>query len=159
MLTRRTTVGLLAAAPASLTFFPGKAIAREREVFQNPIAINAIDPVGYFEQNRPVRGSADHSVEWNGAEWHFASQRNASMFASDPGTYAPVFGATVHLQRHAVISRQRSPRRGRSTKRNYTSMPTSGHKSFGGKIFPATSPQGFKTGQAFSVDQRSKRCA
>ena len=92
MLTRRTTVGLLAAAPASLTFFPGKAIAREREVFQNPIAINAIDPVGYFEQNRPVRGSADHSVEWNRAEWHFASQRNASMFASDPGTYAPVFG-------------------------------------------------------------------
>ena len=92
MLTRRTALGLLAAAPASLTFFPGKAIAREPEVFQNPIAINAIDPVGYFEQNRPVRGSADHSVEWNGAEWHFASQRNASMFTSDPGTYAPVFG-------------------------------------------------------------------
>ncbi|PSL14540.1 YHS domain-containing (seleno)protein [Shimia abyssi] len=92
MLTRRTALGLLAAAPATLTFFPGTAIAQKPEVFQNPVAINAVDPIGYFEQSRPLAGSADHKVEWNGAEWNFSSERNASMFASDPETYAPVFG-------------------------------------------------------------------
>lgn len=92
MLTRRTTLGLLAAAPTALTLFPTVAMAQEPKVFQNPVAINSTDPVAYFEQEKPVSGSADHKVKWNGAEWYFASQRNASKFKADPETYAPVFG-------------------------------------------------------------------
>lgn len=92
MLTRRKTLGLLAATPVSLTLVPTIALAREPEVFQNPVAINAIDPVGYFEQQKPVQGSTSHTRNWNGAEWHFANQSNADKFASDPETYAPVFG-------------------------------------------------------------------
>lgn len=92
MLTRRKTLGLLAATPAALTLFPSITLAREPEVFQNPIAINAIDPVGYFEQGNPVQGVSAHKRNWNSAEWQFASQRNADKFTSDPETYAPVFG-------------------------------------------------------------------
>lgn len=92
MLTRRNALSLLTATPAALVFLPDAALAREPEVFQNPIAINAIDPIGYFEQSRPVKGSKNHKVKWNGADWYFASQRNKSMFSSDPETYAPVFG-------------------------------------------------------------------
>lgn len=92
MLTRRTTLGLLAATPAALTMLPSVAMAKEPSVFQNPIAINATDPVGYFEQGKPVPGSAEHTVNWNGAEWHFASSANAAKFEADPETYAPVFG-------------------------------------------------------------------
>ena len=92
MLTRRTTLGLLAVTPAALTMLPSVAMAKEPSVFQNPIAINATDPVGYFEQEKPVPGSAEHTVNWNGAEWHFASSANAATFEADPETYAPVFG-------------------------------------------------------------------
>ncbi|UZD92066.1 YHS domain-containing (seleno)protein [Cognatishimia activa] len=92
MLTRRQTLALLTATPAALTMFPNMAIAQKPKVFQNPVAINAIDPIAYFEESKPVPGSADHTVVWNGAEWHFASRSNASKFESDPETYAPVFG-------------------------------------------------------------------
>ena len=92
MLTRRTALGLFAATPTALTLYPKVALAREPEVFQNPVAINSIDPVGYFEQEKPVVGSADHKVNWDGAEWRFSSKRNASKFASAPESYAPVFG-------------------------------------------------------------------
>lgn len=92
MLTRRNALGLMAASPAALTLFPTSALAKEPEVFQNPVAINAIDPIGYFERQKPVLGSSDFKVEWKGADWHFASQSNASKFTSDPETYAPVFG-------------------------------------------------------------------
>lgn len=92
MLTRRNTLGLLAATPVALCVFPTIAMAQEPKVFQNPVAINATDPVAYFEREQPVPGSEDHKVKWNGAVWHFTSRRNASRFTADPETFAPVFG-------------------------------------------------------------------
>lgn len=92
MLTRRTTLGLLAVTSAALALLPNMAMAQESKVFQNPVAINATDPVAYFEQEKPVPGSVDHKVKWNGAEWHFASRRNATKFKADPESFAPVFG-------------------------------------------------------------------
>lgn len=92
MLTRRATLGLFAAAPAALAFGTQSAFAAQPMVFQNPYAINGYDPVAYFTMSKPVKGSADHAVEWNGAEWHFSSAENAELFAADPEAYAPVFG-------------------------------------------------------------------
>ncbi|MFY0595737.1 MAG: YHS domain-containing protein [Cognatishimia sp.] len=92
MLTRRQTLALLATTPVALPLFPNAAMAQEPIVFQNPIAINAIDPVAYFEDAIPVPGSADHKLDWNGAEWQFASRRNATKFKADPEAFAPVFG-------------------------------------------------------------------
>lgn len=92
MLTRRTALAFMTAGPAALGLFPAAAIAREPDVFQNPVAINAIDPVGYFEEGKPIKGTKAHRLEWKGAEWRFANPRNASRFAASPETYAPVFG-------------------------------------------------------------------
>ena len=92
MLTRRTTLGLLAAAPLGATLAPRASLAREPEVFQNPLAINAADPVAYFIDRRPVYGIPAHTVKWNGASWRFASPENAATFAADPQAFAPVFG-------------------------------------------------------------------
>jgi YHS domain-containing protein len=92
MLTRRATLGLLALPPAALILTPRAALAREPEVFQNPIAINGTDPVAYFTDAAPVPGSESHAVMWNGAEWRFASAENAATFEADPEAYAPVFG-------------------------------------------------------------------
>jgi len=92
MLTRRTALGLIAAAPVGIAIAPHAALASEPQVFQNPIAINGTDPVAYFTDSKPVAGSADHKVSWNGADWHFASAANAETFKANPTAYAPVFG-------------------------------------------------------------------
>ncbi len=92
MLTRRTTLGFLAATPAAFALYPDMASARESEIFKNPIAINAIDPVAYFQQQKPVAGSANHKVRWKGAEWRFSNAEDAAKFAAEPVAYAPIFG-------------------------------------------------------------------
>ena len=92
MLTRRATLGLLTTAPLAYALTSRAALAREPEVFQNPIAINAIDPIGYFTDEAPVPGLAEHEVTWNGAAWHFATADNAAQFEAAPEAWAPVFG-------------------------------------------------------------------
>jgi YHS domain-containing protein len=56
------------------------------------IAIRGYDPVAYFQQGKPVRGSASHTHEWSGATWRFASAASRDAFAADPQKYAPQYG-------------------------------------------------------------------
>jgi YHS domain-containing protein len=56
------------------------------------IAIDGSDTVAYFAENKPVTGSADHSVEWMGATWYFASADNLTTFIANPEAYAPKYG-------------------------------------------------------------------
>lgn len=92
MPTRRDFLALAGLTPVTLAMMPSAAFAASPPVFQNPIAINGIDPIKYFTDQAPVAGSADHAVMWNGATWHFASAENAAMFTANPEAYAPVFG-------------------------------------------------------------------
>ena len=92
MLTRRATLALFTLAPADFALTPRMALAAEPPVFQDPTAITAIDPIGYFPDDAPVPGLAEHAVSWNGATWHFTSAENAAMLEAEPETYAPVFG-------------------------------------------------------------------
>lgn len=92
MLTRRAALGLFAATPLAYALTPQAALAREPEVFQNPIAINGYDPVAYFTEQNPVEGSAANLVDWNSASWRFASAQNAAKFQANPETYALRFG-------------------------------------------------------------------
>lgn len=55
-------------------------------------AIRGYDPVAYFTQGEPVKGSSDYSTEWNGAEWLFSSAENLAKFEDDPERYAPQYG-------------------------------------------------------------------
>lgn len=50
------------------------------------------DPVAYFTQGRPVKGSATHQLEWSGAKWRFASAASLEAFRANPARYAPQFG-------------------------------------------------------------------
>jgi YHS domain-containing protein len=55
-------------------------------------AIRGYDPVAYFTEKKPVKGSDNHTFEYMGATWHFASEKNRELFAASPDTYAPQFG-------------------------------------------------------------------
>jgi YHS domain-containing protein len=56
------------------------------------VAIKGYDPVAYFDESKPVKGSADFIHEWMGAKWRFASAAHRDAFAAAPETYAPQFG-------------------------------------------------------------------
>jgi YHS domain-containing protein len=55
-------------------------------------AINAIDPVAYFTDGKPVPGVMSNAVAWRGAKWVFANAENMAAFEADPESYAPRFG-------------------------------------------------------------------
>ncbi|MEX1035276.1 MAG: YHS domain-containing (seleno)protein [Sneathiella sp.] len=55
-------------------------------------AVDGYDVVAYFTEGKPVEGSSDHSVEWKGAEWHFANAEHKKMFEANPEKYAPQYG-------------------------------------------------------------------
>ena len=92
MLTRRSALTLLAAAPAALTLGT-KAFAASPQIYaENGIAIDGSDAVAYFDGQGPVPGSSDHSLMWNGAQWLFSSADNLAAFTADPEAFAPQYG-------------------------------------------------------------------
>ncbi|HUU51752.1 MAG TPA: YHS domain-containing (seleno)protein [Candidatus Heimdallarchaeota archaeon] len=56
------------------------------------IAIKGYDPVAYFTEGEPVKGSAEFQHEWNSAIWHFSSAEHRDMFKAEPEKYAPQYG-------------------------------------------------------------------
>ncbi|HIG22738.1 YHS domain-containing (seleno)protein, partial [Henriciella sp.] len=55
-------------------------------------AVEGHDPVAYFTEGRPVKGSRDFTTKYQGAEFRFASRENLDTFLADPEKYAPQFG-------------------------------------------------------------------
>lgn len=96
MLTRRTFLTTAAAlstgaAMTSLTALPAFA-AKPAYYAKDGVVIGGYDPVAYFTDAKPVKGSADHALDWDGATWHFASAANKDAFMADPAKYAPQYG-------------------------------------------------------------------
>ena len=87
LISRRYAISLgvaLLAAPA---------LAAQPTVYSNDgVAINGYDPIGYFDESKPVRGNADIPVGWNGATWLFSSVENRDRFVADPESFAPQYG-------------------------------------------------------------------
>ena len=80
---------LITMALFSITAFAKPPV--EIGTFNNK-AIYGYDPIGYWTENKAVKGSDDHVFTWRGAEWHFASEENLNTFKSDPEKYAPQYG-------------------------------------------------------------------
>ncbi|MDA0705896.1 MAG: YHS domain-containing (seleno)protein [Proteobacteria bacterium] len=60
-------------------------------------AIDGFDPVSYFSEGKPERGSPDITTEWNGAVWHFTTVDHRDAFLLDPTKYAPQYGGFCAL--------------------------------------------------------------
>lgn len=56
------------------------------------LALSGYDPVAYFTKSRPVEGSPDIRLEWQGANWQFSSEEHRAMFESEPEKFAPRYG-------------------------------------------------------------------
>ena len=86
-------VSLFIAAVLALSWTGTKQAAAKSPVYKGGgIAIDGTDPVSYFKQGKPVRGSKKFSHKWNGATWLFSSEENRAAFAAKPRAYAPQYG-------------------------------------------------------------------
>lgn len=60
--------------------------------FSPKLALDGHDAVAYFKAGKPVKGSPEHGLTWNGATWRFASAENKAAFEASPQTFAPQYG-------------------------------------------------------------------
>ena len=56
------------------------------------VVLKGHDPVAYFTEGRPVKGSAEFKVDWDGERYLFSNAGNRNKFAANPDRYAPQFG-------------------------------------------------------------------
>lgn len=57
------------------------------------VIIEGYDPVAYFTDSKPVKGSEQFKATYEGANYWFASAEHAELFKKDPKKYAPQYGA------------------------------------------------------------------
>ncbi len=56
------------------------------------VVLKGYDPVAYFTEGRPVKGSPQFKVDWDGERYLFSSAGNRDKFAAAPERFAPQFG-------------------------------------------------------------------
>jgi YHS domain-containing protein len=75
------------------TALSGIAAAKElHNLTRDGVAIQGYDPVAFFTDNRPVKGSAQFQSQYDGAKYYFASAEHKAAFDKEPGKYEPQFG-------------------------------------------------------------------
>lgn len=56
------------------------------------IALNGYDPVAYFVSAKAIKADSNYSYEYEGAGWHFETEKNLEAFKANPQNYIPAFG-------------------------------------------------------------------
>ena len=97
-------LSLIKGNPKNLT--PAHAGGLIDKTFFGGVAIKGYDPVAYFTEGRPVKGSAEFAQEWLGATWHFANAKHRDAFAANPEKYMPQFGGycSMGMSKGYVVS-------------------------------------------------------
>ena len=100
-LLRRSVIGALAgliAAPALLAAEMDTATGKR-------VALQGYDPVSYFTNGRPEKGSPQFSAAFDDATYWFKTAEHQAMFVADAQRYAPQFGGfcAINLSRGAKL--------------------------------------------------------
>ena len=78
---------------AVLLLFASIVPAFADEFFEEDgVAIRGYDPIAYFAEMKPVKGSAEFRAEYQGSTFHFSSVSNRDTFRADPDKFAPQYG-------------------------------------------------------------------
>jgi YHS domain-containing protein len=56
------------------------------------VALEGYDPVGYFTDHKPAKGTPEIEATFNGALYHFVSQEHRETFEKNPSKYVPAYG-------------------------------------------------------------------
>ncbi len=93
-MTLRTLLVATAIALAPVVLLPPAAQA-EPPIYTgafDDLAVQGYDPVAYFTEGKPVKGSKDFTTKYQGATFRFASAANRDAFVKSPEAYAPQYG-------------------------------------------------------------------
>jgi len=82
----------LAIAAAALILSACTSLASNPTFHDDSGALRGYDPVAYFTEQKPVKGSAQFTSNHNGATWYFSSAANKAMFDDNPEKYSPQYG-------------------------------------------------------------------
>ncbi len=86
---------MLCATLALIVALPAFAQVKTKALLnldKSGVAIQGYDPVAFFTDNKPVKGSEQWVRRHNGATYFFASKEHRDMFSKDPAKYEPAFG-------------------------------------------------------------------
>jgi YHS domain-containing protein len=72
--------------------FSSLGVAAAEFFERNGLALDGYDPVAYFTEQKPVKGSPEFHADYHGSTFHFVSAAHRDVFAADPSKYAPQYG-------------------------------------------------------------------
>ena len=78
--------------------FGGSRAAGEMSSAGERVALRGYDPVAYFTDNHPVKGSAEFSASFDGTTYWFKNAEHKALFVADPDHYAPRFNGYCTMQ-------------------------------------------------------------
>ncbi len=91
---RKLLIAIVFAAGA-FTLAPAPAYADQAPVYTgllSRVAVGGYDPVAYFTDGRPVRGTTQFRINHQGYEYRFASAEHLAAFRANPSRYLPQYG-------------------------------------------------------------------
>jgi YHS domain-containing protein len=89
---RKMTAIIAAALLACLLTACGTPYATVPNSAGQPVMLLGHDPVAYFTQGAPQRGSPDFQVALSGRSYYFSSAGHRALFEADPARYEPQYG-------------------------------------------------------------------
>ena len=81
--------GITAVALATSVAAAGAA---DQNLGADGLALEGYDPVAYFTEGEPIRGSTDHTATHDGASYRFANAAHRAAFVAEPAKYLPAYG-------------------------------------------------------------------
>ena len=69
-----------------------QALGVDEHFISNAAVVDGYDVVAYHTVGKPVKGSTDHTVTYQGVKWQFSSAENKAMFEAEPAKFAPAYG-------------------------------------------------------------------
>ena len=92
-LTRRSFVAAALAAS-----YCGSSMAQNPPLAATRVALKGYDPVSYFTDGRPEKGSSEFTFAFDDTTYWFKSAEHRTLFAADPEHYAPQFDGYCAVQ-------------------------------------------------------------
>ena len=106
MVTRRIILqGIAAWAVLGGLAVPVEALAQAA----GPLALKGYDPVAYFTDGKPVQGTAEYEVVFDGQRYRFASAKHRELFKANPDKYAPQFSGLCAMNLSRGVKRESDP--------------------------------------------------
>jgi YHS domain-containing protein len=75
-----------------LSLFVIQSTALSADTTHFGVALQGYDVVGYFSDNKPVKGNGDHVVYLDGLAYLFANEEHKHLFESNQDKYVPQYG-------------------------------------------------------------------